>query len=190
VKTPDRNQTFQQGLDFKRQKRYEEAINCFQQVLKSNSEIIDADLFFNLGECYWQCGNLEPAALYLQKTLEINKYDPDAQNILHKIRSYFPYQLINLKKDGAILDANFIIHFYNKDFHHFRRFLKKACKNYNLITSRYVYAEMLQPDQNHLACSIDHLQQLLERSLIIFPVPPREINEIESNLVSKFCEVL
>jgi tetratricopeptide (TPR) repeat protein len=186
VRSPDENCIFQQGLDLKREKKFQEAITCFLEVYKAAKEKMNPDLLFNLGECYWHCGDYGRAAEFLETVMKINKVDPDAQNILRKIRARFPRQVVDFRKDGCIIDANFIINFCNMDFRHFPRFLQKARKKFNLYTSLNVYAEILQPDLESFPCSFENIQQLFEESMIIFPVSTESIDILESRLLSEF----
>lgn len=143
---------------------------------------------FNLGECYYHYGDFGQAIELLKVVLQINKVDPDAENILNKIRSQYPSEVVDFRKDGAILDANFVINFCNTDYRHFPRFLKKARKRYNLYSSDVVFAEILYVNGNDLSYPIDEVRKFLEDTLIVLPVHPPEIFNLETQLLSDFIE--
>jgi len=186
VRALDKNQIYQQGIALKRQKKYEDAIRSFEKVDSLNDGELDVDLLFNLGICYWRLGNLGQAVECLEKVLKFDPFDLDTKNILQKIRRDYPHQVVDFRKDGVILDANFVIDFCNKDFRHLPRFLSKARKKFNFYTSLNVYVEMIQIDSGAIPYSIQDLQQLLKENLIINTVTPNEIEKLEAMLFSEF----
>jgi tetratricopeptide (TPR) repeat protein len=186
MRSPDKNQIYQQGIALKREKRFLEALACFREISRLLDDKTDADLLFNLGVCYWRLGNLGPAVECFEQVLKINQSDPDAENILRSIRTVYPHQLVDFQKDGAILDANFVINYCNSDFQHFPRFLRKARKRFNFYTSLNVYAEMIHSDSGGVSYSIQQLQQLLEESLIVELVPTKDLEKLEARLLADF----
>lgn len=185
MRKPDKNNNYQQGLLLKRDRRFIEAIDCFEKVRHQDNGHEDPDLLFNLGVCYWKLGDLARAAEYLEIVIKLIRNDPDAENILRKIRQVYPRQLPDFRNDAAVIDANFIINFYNKDSRHFPRFLKKARKKFNLYMSLGVYAEMLNPE-GQIGYTIDQLQQLLDETAIILQVNPEAIRQLERKILSEF----
>ena len=186
----DKKDTFQQGVQLKRANHFLEAITCFEPLLDPtpNTQQTNPDLCFNLGVCYWKCGNLAPAVELLERTIQLNGTDPDAQAILKKIWIQHPYpQLPDFRKDGAILDANFIINFCKENFNRFQKFIRKAQKRFNFYTSHQVYDETNQPNI-HVKYPVSELQQILKAVLIVMPIPPQEIHTLERLLFSEFSE--
>jgi tetratricopeptide (TPR) repeat protein len=71
------------GIIYRRQKRYQKAINQYQKALKVNPN--DENIYYNMGRTYFDMQEYENAQVVLQKALDINPGFGEAKNMLKNI---------------------------------------------------------------------------------------------------------
>lgn len=71
---------FQKGNGFYRQKRYNDAIECYKTIIKAGKE--SAPLYYNLGNSYFKTGEIALSILSFEKALKIA---PDDQDIIYNL---------------------------------------------------------------------------------------------------------
>ena len=67
-----------QGLKLLHNKRFSEALNIFDKIVKSNPE--DGDVLFCLGNTYYEINDLSKSIYYYEKSLKKNRMDPSRGN--------------------------------------------------------------------------------------------------------------
>lgn len=67
----------QQAENFYREGKYQEAAGAYQQILKEGKE--SANLYYNLGNCYYKLGENTKAILNYERSLLLNPGDQDAR---------------------------------------------------------------------------------------------------------------
>ncbi len=196
--------TFQEGLDLKWAGKFEEALEKFKKCIEYLDEHLDPDVLFNIGVCQWKIGNLAEAKESFEAVLSINGKDRDAEAILGRIKrtKTMPialppslktlhentiYQFPDFRKDGAIVDANFLIRFWDNDSKHFIKFVTKARKRYNLYTTARVHREMTQIGKES-KLELAKVQGLLFKSLILVPILDSDITTLESQILGEFSK--
>lgn len=73
-------QSFEKGNKSYQKGNYEEAIVHYESILKDKKQ--SADLFFNLGNCYYKLNKVAPAIYNFEKALLLKPNDKDIQNNL------------------------------------------------------------------------------------------------------------
>ncbi|MEZ7498287.1 tetratricopeptide repeat protein [Flavobacterium sp. Arc3] len=71
---------FETGNDLYKAGKYDEAIDAYGTVLKSNKQ--SAELYFNLGNCYYKLNKVAPAIYSYEKALVLSPNDREAANNL------------------------------------------------------------------------------------------------------------
>ncbi|MEY2693305.1 MAG: hypothetical protein RIT03_1696 [Bacteroidota bacterium] len=71
---------FEEGNDWYKKGDYNQAILAYQSVLENHKE--SADLYFNLGNCYYKLNKVAPAIYNYEKALYLNPTDAEIQNNL------------------------------------------------------------------------------------------------------------
>ena len=66
---------FRQGNLAYQQKEYQEALQYYQQILSQGYE--SADLYYNIGNCYYRLNKIGQAILYYEKARRLKPNDPD-----------------------------------------------------------------------------------------------------------------
>jgi tetratricopeptide (TPR) repeat protein len=73
-------QSFEKGNKSYQKENYEEAIIHYESILKAKKQ--SAELYFNLGNCYYKLNKVAPAIYNFEKALLLNPNDKDIQNNL------------------------------------------------------------------------------------------------------------
>ena len=71
---------FEKGNNLYQKGKYEEAVSNYESVLKSKKQ--SAELYFNLGNCYYKLNKVAPAIYNFEKALLLNPNDKDFSNNL------------------------------------------------------------------------------------------------------------
>jgi tetratricopeptide (TPR) repeat protein len=71
------------GIIYRRQKRYQKAINQYKKALKVNPE--DENIFYNMGRTYFDMAEDEKAVVVLNKALDINPGFKEATSMIKTI---------------------------------------------------------------------------------------------------------
>lgn len=72
--------SFEKGNEFYQKENYQAAITSYESILKSGKH--SADLYFNLGNCYFKLHKVAPAIYNFEKALLLNPSDKDIQTNL------------------------------------------------------------------------------------------------------------
>jgi len=68
---------FQQANQAYRSEKYQEAADLYQKILSQGYE--SAEVYFNLGNCFYRLGEIGKSVLYYEKARRLNPHDPDIQ---------------------------------------------------------------------------------------------------------------
>jgi tetratricopeptide (TPR) repeat protein len=71
---------FERANDLYKKAKYQEAIEVYQSIV--NAKKHSADIYFNLGNCYYKLNDVAPAIYNFEKALLLNPNDADIQNNL------------------------------------------------------------------------------------------------------------
>lgn len=71
---------FDKGNNLYQKGNYQEAINVYESVLKSGQQ--SAELYFNLGNCFYKLNKVAPAIFNFEKALLLKPNDAEIQNNL------------------------------------------------------------------------------------------------------------
>lgn len=71
---------FEKGNTFYQKGNYQEAINAYESIVKSGKE--SAEVYFNLGNCYYKLNKVAPAVYNFEKALLLSPCDSEIQNNL------------------------------------------------------------------------------------------------------------
>ncbi len=71
---------FERGNKLYKEGKYQDAIEVYQSIL--NAKKHSADLYFNIGNCYYKLNKIAPAIYNFEKALFLNPTDTDIQNNL------------------------------------------------------------------------------------------------------------
>src|SRR3970282_498850 len=71
---------FESGNDLYQKGKYKEAVEAYENVLKANKQ--SAELYFNLGNCYYKLNKVAPAIYNYEKALVLSPNDKEAQTNL------------------------------------------------------------------------------------------------------------
>lgn len=71
---------FEKGNALYQKGQYEEAIASYESIVKSGQQ--SAELYFNLGNCYYKLNKVAPAVFNFEKALLLNPNDSEIQNNL------------------------------------------------------------------------------------------------------------
>ncbi|MDI1254848.1 MAG: tetratricopeptide repeat protein [Flavobacterium sp.] len=72
--------SFEKGNDLYRKGNYSEAVSEYESVLKTKKH--SAELYFNIGNCYYKLNKVAPAVYNYEKALLLNPKDIETQNNL------------------------------------------------------------------------------------------------------------
>ena len=99
------NHLLQEGNTFYQEKKYDEAINCYLQIVENNYE--SAVLFYNIGNAYYKNENRPKALLWYERALRLS---PANDDIKHNIA------FVNQKLTDRIekMPELFIMRWWNK----------------------------------------------------------------------------
>jgi tetratricopeptide (TPR) repeat protein len=177
---------FDKGLDLKHTGKYNEALQYFNKV-KRKTDNIDLDLLFNIGECSLKVGDITTARKMMKKVVEIDDKDYDAQNILKKINKKWlnRFKETDFNKDGVIIDANFLIDYYDiYGYQKFIRFIKKTRSRYNIYTTVRIYNELNEIGK--FSDFYDKTQNIIKESINIINIQDNIINDLEKIILDGF----
>ena len=73
-------ETFYAGNSAYNEGRYQEAIQLYESIL--DKELHSAELYFNLGNCYYKTNQVAPSIFYYEKALQLDPTDKDILNNL------------------------------------------------------------------------------------------------------------
>ncbi|MBC8385788.1 MAG: tetratricopeptide repeat protein [Candidatus Cloacimonetes bacterium] len=104
------NEVFQSAIKSYEEKEFEAALEQFLKI--ENENIISADLFYNIGNCYFRLNKLGKSILYYKKALKVNSnFKPAQRNLKFTL---------TLTKDKQTSDEEDIIQsFWDKTFNFF-----------------------------------------------------------------------
>ncbi|SHI43218.1 tetratricopeptide repeat protein [Flavobacterium terrae] len=71
---------FEKGNSLYQKGNYQEAINAYESIVKSGKE--SAEVYFNLGNCYYKLNKVAPAVYNFEKALLLSPCDSEIQNNL------------------------------------------------------------------------------------------------------------
>lgn len=71
---------FEKGNNLYQKGQYQEAISVYEGILKSGQE--SAEVYFNLGNCFYKLNKVAPAVYNFEKALKLNPNDTEIQNNL------------------------------------------------------------------------------------------------------------
>lgn len=71
---------FEKGNNLYQKGQYQEAISVYEAILKSGQE--SAEVYFNLGNCYYKLNQVAPAVYNFEKALQLSPNDTEIQNNL------------------------------------------------------------------------------------------------------------
>jgi len=74
------NTLFEQATNAYNKGEFKKAIAFYEQIV--NNKKHSANLYFNLGNCYYKLGEIGPSIFYYEKALLLNPGDPEIQNNL------------------------------------------------------------------------------------------------------------
>lgn len=74
------NGTVEKGIQAYQKKNYKKALSYFQSI--NEEGLASSDLYYNIGNCYYQIGELGNAILYYERGL---KFAPHDQEIIHNL---------------------------------------------------------------------------------------------------------
>ncbi|WP_163444346.1 tetratricopeptide repeat protein [Flavobacterium columnare] len=74
------NDLFEKGNDCYQKGKYQEAIQSYESILAQGKE--SAEIYFNLGNCYYKLNRVAPAVFNFEKALLLNPNDIEIQNNL------------------------------------------------------------------------------------------------------------
>jgi TPR repeat len=104
--------TFKKGNDLYQKGKYEEAITSYETVIKSGQQ--SAELYFNLGNCFYKLNKVAPAIYNFEKALILNPNDIEIQNNLAYAQKMTIDEITALPKVGftkIIQDFTSIYHY-------------------------------------------------------------------------------
>ena len=80
VQVANAQNAFERGNSLYEKGKYQEAIEVYQSII--NAKKHSADLYFNLGNCYYKLNQVAPAIYNFEKALLLSPSDSDIQNNL------------------------------------------------------------------------------------------------------------
>ncbi|WP_310554648.1 tetratricopeptide repeat protein [Flavobacterium sp.] len=89
---------FEKGNTLYQNGSYNEAITVYENILKSGQQ--SAELYFNLGNCYYKQNNVAPAIFNFEKALLLNPNDAEIQNNLAFAQKMTIDEVVEVPKVG------------------------------------------------------------------------------------------
>ena len=71
------------GIAFRKQKKYKQAVANYIKAIKINNQ--DENLYFNLGRCFLEMGEIEKAKKSMSQAVSINSGFTEARDLLSKM---------------------------------------------------------------------------------------------------------
>ena len=109
MESQDDVDAFGQGMQLIKEKRYEDAIDCFKSCITSNPG--DGAGFYQLARIYANLGKMDTAACFCSKAIEINPLNPEAHYTLALIQQEtgeFSSAVAQLKQ-ALFIDNSFVL---------------------------------------------------------------------------------
>jgi hypothetical protein len=103
---------FDKGNNLYQKGNYQEAIIVYESVVKSGQQ--SAELYFNLGNCYYKLNKVAPAIFNFEKALLLNPNDSEIQNNLAFAQKMTIDEVIEVPKVGFAK----IIRDFTSSFHY------------------------------------------------------------------------
>lgn len=103
---------FNKGNNLYQKGNYEEAITVYESVVKSGKQ--SAELYFNLGNCYYKLNKVAPAIFNFEKALLLNPNDTEIQNNLDFAQKMTIDEVVEVPKVGFAK----IIRDFTSSFHY------------------------------------------------------------------------
>ena len=103
---------FDKGNNLYQKGNYQEAITVYESVVKSGKQ--SAELYFNLGNCYYKLNKVAPAIFNFEKALLLNPNDTEIQNNLAFAQKMTIDEVVEVPKVGFAK----IIRDFTSSFHY------------------------------------------------------------------------
>jgi tetratricopeptide (TPR) repeat protein len=103
---------FDKGNGLYQKGNYEEAITVYESVVKSGQQ--SAELYFNLGNCFYKLNKVAPAIFNFEKALLLNPNDAEIQNNLAFAQKMTIDEIVEVPKVGFAK----IIRDFTSSFHY------------------------------------------------------------------------
>ncbi|WP_395058079.1 tetratricopeptide repeat protein [Flavobacterium sp.] len=103
---------FDKGNNLYQKGNYQEAINVYESVLKSGQQ--SAELYFNLGNCFYKLNKVAPAIFNFEKALLLKPNDAEIQNNLDFAQKMTIDEVVEVPK----VDFAKIIGDFTSSFHY------------------------------------------------------------------------
>jgi hypothetical protein len=103
---------FDNGNSLYQKGNYQEAITVYESVVKSGQQ--SAELYFNLGNCYYKLNKVAPAIFNFEKALLLNPNDAEIQNNLSFAQKMTIDEVVEVPKVGF----SKIIRDFTSSFHY------------------------------------------------------------------------
>ena len=135
---------FNQAMEQKRTKNYFDSISTFNKIAKIQPNVYE--VFFNLGNIFYELKDFDSAILNLEKAIDIYKFDPEAYTNLANAflqKKMYPSAQESLKKAFNLLPSDSRIS-------NTAGMLNIALGNYNDAKNAFEYTLTLDKD-NYLA---------------------------------------
>ncbi|MCL9808281.1 tetratricopeptide repeat protein [Flavobacterium luminosum] len=91
-------EAFEKGNSLYEKGKYQEAIVAYESILKSGEE--SAEVYFNLGNCYYKLNEVAPAVYNFEKALLLQPNDSEIQNNLEFARKMAIDEIVEVPKVG------------------------------------------------------------------------------------------
>jgi len=135
------------GLMHKHHKRFQDAINCFQNILAIQDNHLDANT--HIGDCLRQSGRINDAYKYFTKALAIN---PDYPPVHANLATYF---LQTKQPDQALIHAQKAESHFGNDARFLYHYGLILFVLNNLHESASQFAKVLQIDSSHFGAMLN-----------------------------------
>jgi len=103
---------FQNGIQFMKQKKYNDAVELFMKILNQKPDHIESN--FEIARCYANMGNLEKAKKWCEKTIELDPLHSGVYYIIALIaqENGETQDVISYLKKSLYLDSSYILAHY------------------------------------------------------------------------------
>jgi len=103
---------FEKGNSLYQKNQYKEAISMYESILKSGQE--SAEVYFNLGNCYYKLNQVAPAVYNFEKAQALQPNDSEIQNNL----AFAKKMAIDEIQETAVVGFSKIIQDFTSSFHY------------------------------------------------------------------------